>query len=36
MITFFNDLDMSDRSPRSLAAQLAGTRGEHPTYDAGP
>lgn len=34
MITFFNDLDMSDRSPATRAAQLAGTRGECATYHA--
>lgn len=33
MITFFNDCDMSDRTPAALAAQLAGARGEFPTYD---
>lgn len=34
MITFFNDVDMANREPWALAAQLAGVRGEFQTYDA--
>lgn len=36
MISFFNDLDVSAREPWVAAAQLLGTRGFFPGYDADP